>query len=187
LHTQVHIYEEVPMDRAYFSEPTPLKQSYPEEPDGIFWINVAAIFFPLVAIFGILPSLGTWPGSWWSFMIVLLVPAAISAFLFWLAPRVAQKKYEKAWKQAFQTNNQDLALDYAAIDQVCTYLQAETSYRDVYFIGVATSLAISLRRDDPFEKTEHTSFSLEVIHAYYHLKDGSKPFILTACPRFTVH
>jgi len=170
------------MAQAYFNEPTPLKQQYPEEQNGMSWIQIIAALCAAIAI-SMLTTIGAWPGSWWLFLLIVLVPSALSALLFWIAPSTTQKSFNKAWKKAFKANNEDLHLDYTAIDQVIEYLNKHTTYLIADFEHVAVSLAIHLRQNDPFDTKEHSNCSREVLHAYFHLKDGSKPFVISSCPR----
>lgn len=181
MHT--HVHKEVPMSKAYFNEPSPLKQHYPDEPAGFSWIQVVATICAVIAVLVILLGIKDWPGPWWLFVIVLLVPAAISAFLFWIAPHASKQKYERKWEKVFKANNADLDLDYNVIAKVIEYLRQNTSYVVSDFERIAISLAISLRQRDPFDQGMHNTFSWEVLHAYFHLKDNSKPFVITACPR----
>jgi hypothetical protein len=169
------------MEKAYWNEPD-LKTPYPEHPI-ITWLLLLGGFFAAIALIGILPGIKDWPGPWWTFMIMLAIPCMLAVLCFWLSPRVEAARYNRDWRNAFIENNSDLGLFYPGIDMVIEHLHDETNYQDVNFQSVASALACALRKRDPFDKKEHTSFSWEVLHAYFHFKDASQPLIITACPK----
>jgi hypothetical protein len=68
---------------------------------------------------------------------------------------------------------------------VIKYMKENTTYQCINFKEVAVSVACSLRKEDPFAASEHSTFSWEVIHAYHHFAFGDKEFQSTACPRKT--
>lgn len=172
------------MHLAYWNEPSPLKRSYPGRTSSCETnLMVVGFFLALIAFTGILPGAKDFPGPFWAFLLILAIPSVLSALAFWSAPRVGALCRSSAWKKAFIANNVDLGLRYHAVKKVIRLLRATTTYHDVTFESVATHLACSLRKEDPFASGEHTTFSWEVLHAYHHFAFGDRAIQPTYCPQ----
>ncbi len=169
------------MRTAYWNEPA-LKVAYPRSSGWETGLQIGGFLLALIAGVGILPGLPTFPGSFSVFLVLLFVPTGLSALCFWSASRVGAIFLRRAWRRAFLINNADLELDLRAVEQVIRYLKQNTRYRSVDFQNVVTHLAVSLRRDDPLNPAEHTTFSWEALNLYQHFTAGV-PIEATRCPK----
>ena len=173
------------MEQAYWNEPMPLQRAYPDRHEAIggFYLQLLGGIMLMVALIGVLPGARDFPGTWQLFLVFLFTPMVLAALLFFIAPHVGRWDQERIWKRAFVANNADLNLDYRAIKKTIRLLRRTTTYFRVNFEEVAVNLACALRSEDPFDAGHHTTFSWEVLHAYFHFHDGSNEIQPSRCPR----
>lgn len=113
----------------------------------------------------------------------LIATIGLAVAMFMASPRVRENAFKKAWRKAFFLNNEDLELDYGAIDQVVNYFQVYTTYSNPSFENIAHTIASLLREPDPYQQEMHTTFTWEVLHAYRHFSVGDMPLPESNCPR----
>ncbi len=172
-------------NKAYYSEPTPLKRKYPKKSEG--WLFI--ITFTLCVLFGLagltilLPSREPFPGSWWLQVIIALGLLGVSRLLFLVSNWVDQWEYTYRWKNAFKENNRDIRLNYKAIDQTIRYMHRNTGYQCINFEEVASVIAISQRLQRPYESERHTTFSSEVLQNYKHFAFHTHELAKTYVPK----
>jgi len=110
-------------------------------------MNAFGVMFVIVAI--CIPGPG-FSGPFWMLLIPMAVTGGIATLLFWGAGKIGNWQRLHSWKKEFLTANADLNLDLKAVRKVEEHIRKNTGYIWYNSNEVLTSIASSLRREDPY-------------------------------------
>ena len=153
---------------SYWSEPRPLKRSYPSQGDGGIEFTMQIIGFLLLMATMSIPGPG-FPGPGWLLIALMLGGFGIAALFFYASTHVGDWERGRMWKKAFMANNNDLGLKWSLIKKTSKWMSANTGF--AYYVvepyDTAANIALAMREKDP--EGLRSALSLEVLGVYQYL------------------